>query len=929
MKAYSKDIWRSIIKEKKRFVSLLIITVLGVTMLTGVKAACVDLRHSADYFFDQQDLFDIRIVSTLGLTEDDIKALESVKEVLRIEGDYSETVYVQDGDKKQSVEIKTIKEHGLNRPYVMKGELPKANDEIVVTKKYSSKTGKTIGDKVTIEEVLETVDGQEEEPNFLHTEFTITGIVTDALDINSDEGAAAFRSTASTDFTFFVLDQAVKHDIYTAIDLQLKDSKELNTYSNDYKDYVGQVVQAIETQIKPQREQARYDEIVSKAQEELSEAETTVREELDAARQQIDASQAELDKNKVALNQAKAEVELLFSQMSTQEIESDKELKAYQQELAENEKKLVKGEEELLQARQEFNENHAKAEKEQESARKEINELPMTQWYVQDRSSLSGYANIQSDADCIETLGTVFPIIFFVVAILISLTTITRRVEEDRGLIGTYKSLGYTNLEIQRKYIIYTLSACILGGILGNLLGFIALPKIIFVVFGVMYQLPEYLLHYDVVYGLGGVILFTLGIVLATILSCRHELRQMPATLIRPKAPRSGSRVLLERFTPIWKRLSFLNKVTARNLFRYKKRLFMTIFGITGCTALVLCGFVIKDSVTELMPLQYEKTYLYDIMAVAKTNENDKLLSYLSENENTVNYINVQIDSVKIINSNKDETKVQLIVVPRGQSLNSFIYLESLKDEAIQLDDTGILVTQNAGEVLDFSAGDMVSLQNLSLEQGDVKVTSLVKNYLGNNVYMTQDVYESLFGEYQPNGAFINFKDSGIDEVGYAEELSKQEGIISVVSTESLKEEFATAFQLINMVVYILIILAASLAFTVLFTLSTTNISERERELATIKVLGFYDREVHSYVNKETMILTAIGIFFGLPVGYVLGNCLTLVLKMPSIHFAVSINPISYVIAVIMSFLFAILVNLFTNRSLDGIEPVEALKSVE
>ncbi len=847
MKAYSKDIWRSIRKEKKRFFSILLITVLGVTMLTGIKAACVDLRYSADQFFDQQELFDIRVVSTLGLTKDDLEVLKTVEAVQRVEGDYSETRYVQEGDKKNTVELKTIKENGINRPYLLEGNLPQQVDEIAVTKKYLSKTGKTIGDTVTMENSNSKVDDTEE---MITTTYTITGVVIDVMDINSDEGAASFRSTATTDYTFFVLEEAIEHQIYTAIDLILEQGKEFNTYSKEYEQYVGQVVKTIESELKEKREQARYDEIIAQTQAQLSQL-------------------------------------------------AQQEQAAQQEQLAQ-----------------------------QEQIDNELTKIQMPRWYVQDRSSLSGYANIQTDAECIETIGTVFPIIFFVVAVLISLTTITRRVEEERGLIGTYKSLGFSNREIQRKYLVYALAACILGGIVGNIFGFIVLPNIIFVVFGVMYQLPEYQLQYNTIYGLGGVLLFALGIVIATILSCRHELKQMPARLIRPKAPRIGSRVLLERFTPIWKRLSFLNKVTARNLFRYKKRLFMTIAGIMGCTALVLCGFVIKDSVTELLPLQYERTYQYDLMTVAKTEENDKLLSYLFEEDRIDDFINIQVDSVKIMNEDKDEIKVQLFVVPEGQSLENYINLESTNDKKITLEDDGILVTQNAGKVLEFAADDYVYLQTLNLEQANVKVVDLVKNYLGNTIYMTQRTYEKLFGEFQPNGVLVNLKDH-IDSVQYSDELGKQDGVISVVSTESLKEEFATAFALINMVVYILIILAAGLAFTVLFTLSTTNISERERELATIKVLGFYDREVYSYVNKETLILTGIGILFGLPLGYLLGNGLTLVLRMPSIHFAVSIYPISYVISAVMSFIFALVVNLMTNRSLDGIEPVEALKSVE
>lgn len=909
-KAYNQDIWRSMKKGKKRFISIMLITALGVTMLTGIKAACENLRYSADYFFDKQKLFDISVVSTLGLTKDDVQSLIELEGVSQVEGAYSKTVYTQNREKKQSVEIKTFRETGINVPYLIEGNLPREADEIAVTEKYRKETGKSIGDTLIIEDKVEETENNariegdtkkdtikeavkeadkelgdikkgNEEPTFTNKVYKITGIVTDVMDVNSNDGAASFRSTATTDYTFFVLPEAVNTDIYTAVYLTLADSSKLLCYSKDYENYVTQVIETIESQLKGKREQARYNEITDEAYRKLSDSEQEMKEAFAKTEQEI------------------ANVEAEF------------------------------GAEAVFESKKEFEIKRAQAEVKLEEARKEIEEIDMPQWYVQDRTSLSGYGNIKNDAASIETIGTIFPILFFVVAILISLTTITRMVEEDRGLIGTYKALGFKNREIKRKYLLYSFIACLLGGILGDLFGFIVLPKIIFIIFKTMYLLPEYLLQFDLLYGIGGVLLFIIGIVGATTLSCHAELKHMPSVLMRPKSPRSGSRVVLEYATPIWRRLSFLNKVTARNLFRYKKRMIMTVFGIMGCTALVLCGFAIKDSVTDLMPRQYEKTYRYDLMAVASSKDNEKLLTYINKDENITDYINVQIDSIKIINTDGREEKVQLIVVPDGKNLESFIHLENIEGKEVNLDERGIIVTRNASDVLDFTKGDIVSLQNLKLVQAKVEVSELVKNYLGNNVYMTQMVYEKLFGPYEPNGVLVNLTDTIRDQPNYAEELAGKDGVLSVISTEKLKEEFTSAFFLINMVVYIVIIMAAGLAFTVLFTLSTTNISERELELATIKVLGFYDKEVHLYVNKETFILTGIGILLGLPLGYFLGNCLTYALKMPSIYFAVSIHPISYVISAVMAYVFALLVNLITDRSLDVIDPIEALKSIE
>ena len=657
-------------------------------------------------------------------------------------------------------------------------------------------------------------------------------------------------------------------------------------------------------------------------------------EQLEAARQEIANQENVLKESREKLEAGKAELEANRStleenvtQLTKTEAETESQIEAGREQIQEAREKLLEGEADLEEGKQEFAEKSAEAEEELKKARREISEIEMAQWYVQDRTSLSGYSNIESDASCIEAIGTAFPILFLTVAILISLTTITRMVEEDRGLIGTYKALGFTNGEILRKYLVYAFGACLLGGVIGDIGGFVVLPEIIFIIFATMYQLPVYRLSFDVVYGIGGILLFMAGIVGATIAACYAELRQKPAELMRPKAPRLGSRVILERITFLWNRFSFLNKVTARNLFRYKKRLFMTVAGIMGCTALLLCGFTIKDTVTELMPGQYEKIYQYDLMAAA--DDNDELLALMEQKDEVSQYLNILVETVKVKNAAGEEQKIQMIVVPENDSLKDYITLEDMDGNSVELNNSGVFLTNNVMDVLDISEGENVFIQNLKLVQKEICIEKQVVNYLGNTVYMTQSVYEKFFGEYKPNGVLANFSDNCTNQREFAQELGREECIISSVSTQELKQDFSKAFTLINMVVYIVIILAAALAFVVLFTLSTTNISERERELATIKVLGFYDREVHLYVNKETIILTLVGILFGLPLGVAFGGYLMYILKLPSIYFAVTIYPVSYFIAAGIALMFALMVDFITDKALDRINPVEALKSIE
>jgi len=327
------------------------------------------------------------------------------------------------------------------------------------------------------------------------------------------------------------------------------------------------------------------------------------------------------------------------------------------------------------------------------------------------------------------------------------------------------------------------------------------------------------------------------------------------------------------------------------------------------------------------MPLQFEKTMVYDLMVVATDNE--KMLEYIEDDREIRSYINPMVTNVKIINEEGKEESVQLIVVPNDVSLRGYITLVDRDDKRVNLEDGMILSTINVAEVQGYDKGDTITLQNMNLDNAEVEVTDIVMNYLGNGIYMTENTYKELYDDYEANGAYVMLEKSVDDHEAYAEMLSEKSGILSAISIDGFQSNFDNVFRIINLVVTIVITLAAALAFVVLFTLSTTNISERERELATIKVLGFFDREVHAYVNKETLILTGLGILLGMPLGKGFGIWLMSILKMPSIYFADYLAPISYLYAAVMAIVFAFVVNKITDKSLDKIDPVEALKSIE
>lgn len=647
----------------------------------------------------------------------------------------------------------------------------------------------------------------------------------------------------------------------------------------------------------------------------LTEAQTTAFSNLAITQGTLTYSQTQLEQNASALKEQKASADTKFSEA--------------RQKLADSEAQLKSGQTTLDKNRADYETSMADARQKLAQAKADVANIASAKWYVWDRSHNDSFARFKSDVSFIQAVTTAFPVIFFLVAILISLTTMSRMVEEDRSLIGTYKSLGYTNGEIRLKYILYAVLSCALGGLLGVLIGFVALPKAVGIIVSSLYVLPLFRLEFYPSYALGGFGLFLLGIVGAAIFSCAEMLRQRPAELMRPKAPKAGSRILLERIPFIWKRLSFLNKVTFRNLFRYKKRALMTIVGVLGCTMLIVFGFGIRDTVGGVMSDQFGTVTVYD--AIVVTNKLDAAkMSALSEewSANAKETLQIQLSNMTL-QSEKNNTDITVIVVPNDADFDAYVHLRDTQTkQAMTLPTNGIVLTQNAAKRLGVAKGNTVSLQNSDNLSFNFPVSFVSSNYTGNFIYMRESLYQARFGDYAANAFLLNLTDNPNGQ-SWLRALKDDDRILSVSSSQSAIDSFKDVNAIINAVVYALIGLSAVLAVTVLFTLSNINISERERELATIKVLGFQRKEIYSYINKETIILTLCGILFGLPAGYGITYSILSSVSIADIAFNVRISTVAYLIAVVLTLVFAILVNHFTNRDLRKINMVETLKSVE
>ena len=1011
--AYKKDILRTIKKNFKRFLALTTIMALGLTAFIGIVAACQDLYAAADRFYDAQNLFDIQILSTLGLTDDDIKALENIKGIDEVEGAFNQSASIKVKNLDKKVQIRNVSNEQMNRPYLLKGKLPKNQDEIAVTRDFLTDANKKIGDTLQIEEKKDSILKQ--------TEFKITGTVIDPLNVNNPDGAAMVRDTNTSDYNFFATTKAFDEEVYTVAYLSVKGVKELDGYSKSYKSTIKETIKEIEDKLQDIRQEARYEELYQSAKEKIDEEQTKADEEFAKADQEISKAKAELEdgKNKyqegkkqlndslakwqenqelitqneaqlkqkeeeanagfeeaqavlaekeeklyASLNQlsyenaelkaafgeqwpadaynrlvegatisaknqllanpdvdeetlenvlkeeTQTEQEELLNAMMTsgaeamqgnnaqtlienvirsaiakgsiegglsalndsrtafeaQKVETWNQLSAGWTEINEGKEQLNQGKSEIDQGYEELNSSYQEiekgekelaenettltdkkeeAQKELAKATKKLSEIKKARWYVQDRYSLSSYTSMDSDLKSIEIIGKAFPILFLVIAILISLTTMTRMVEEERSLLGTYKALGYKGVSIGWKYVAYALAACLLGGILGNVLGSVGLPSLLRPILRALYDIPNVKIEANILYGILGTLLFLVSIILATIIVTANELRKSPASLMRPKAPKPGSRILLERIKVIWKRLKFLNKVTARNLFRYKKRLFMTLVGIAGCTALVLVGFAIRDSVKIMIPNQYEDIYRYDVMAVGNGEDDLQLIEEIKAKENVKDTITLRMENVKLFNKEGETESVPMIVVPKEVDLSSYIYTKEVKGKLVSPDEKGILVTRNIAKILSLGKGEKVRIQDLDLGLEDMQVSHIVDNYLGNSIYISEELYEEKFGNYESNAIYVHLKDNGKSaQKSFVKDIEKNENTATINSVEEQKSSFSANFSLINYVIYLLIILAAGLAFVVLFTLANTNISERSRELATIKF-------IHTLIKKQ------------------------------------------------------------------------------
>lgn len=884
MKLIHRDVFREIRKSTGRFVSLFLIVALGVAFYAGIRSCNPDMLISADNFYDASKMEDLRIISTLGLTDDDIDALEEIDGVEKAFGTYTADFISHTSDAQSVIKLMALTE-GINEVVVEDGRMPENKNECLIDNYYIQFHGYKIGDEL---EVFAD-DGSDISDTLNTTKFKIVGSFVSSQYLSHKRGTTSVGS-GKLDGLAVVLPEVFNPDYYTEIDIIAKGAKELLCYSDEYENLIDELEDKIED-ISDERCQARYDEIKGEAQEKIDEAQRT----LDENRAKLAYAQEEYDENEQKLAAVKTGLE---------------NLKA-----------------ELENAKQEI-----------EAAQAEADKIEMPEWYVLNRNYLSEYSSYQSDAERIGNIGKVFPIIFFIVAAMVCLTTMTRMVDEERTQIGTYKALGYSKGTIISKFIVYALIATVAGSIAGALIGSKILPMVIINVYKLMYPSLMYIVYpYNLEHCLTASIAALVCILGATLLASVKTLLEEPASLMRPVSPKQGKKLLIERITALWRRIPFTWKNALRNFVRYKKRLFMTLFGIVGSTALLLVGFGLKDAVNTILYAQYGEIYKYNEVISLDTSASDDELkdleTALDNDENFAFYERIYQSTFSAESAaNKGNLDVYLLVPENVSDIGNIIDLHNrVTKEHIPMDNDSVIISEKMAKVLSLNVGDTFEISVNHENAKTLTVGGIAEHYVYNYIYMTPDLYENLFGETPEYNELVIVNNDGVsvDETEFGNKYMKYDAVGGVMSVESLKESFADMLKSMDSITLVLIICAGALTFVVLFNLNNINIRERSRELATLKVLGFYDIELSQYIYRENVLITIIGVALGVLGGYFLNEFVVSTVEVDIVMFGREIYGASYLKSILIAVGFTVIVNIIVHFKLKKIDMASSLKSVE
>ena len=900
-KAVFKDFIRNIKGSLGRFFAIMAIVAIGVAFFAGVTASSGDMKYSSDSYYDEYNMNDIRILSSIGFTSQDIEAVSKVYGVKAVYKTNTQDVLVDYDGRENVAHISGVPvgkasddDSYINQLRIKEGRLPQ-NDKECVVKYEDTRKSMQVGDVISFK------SGTEDDINdtFKDTEYTVVGIVYTPCYVSYDLGSSGIGN-GHINYCIYVGDDEFKNNYYTECYAVIDGAKDMDTYSDEYKKLIDKYaddIKAISKERLDIRKQTVIDEYTRAKADKKEELLETIKKNVeDSITEQYQAYYPGMDVSSMISPYVKTAYEKAVAQFDFDAVN------------AEYDKKM--------------NETLADSDS--------------WEWYVLTRESSYSFRDYESSANRMKAIATVFPLFFIIVAGLVCLTTMTRMVEEERGLIGTYKALGYGKATIALKYVIYAFLASLTGAVIGCAAGLRLFPYIIYESWNIIYQMPaiKYASHTILsVVAVASLILVTL---IATLYSCYNELSEVPSALMRPKAPKNGKKILLEH-TFIWKHLSFTKKVTMRNIFLYKKRFFMTVIGIAGCGALITAGFGIKDSVQSIIDNQYGQIIHYDNILVFNKNADSDARNNLSDKISSDEYYKSSLmdyaytAEVKIPGS-ADDYSTEITVVNDTSAYMDYVTFRTRRSKkTIELDDSGVIISEKLAKDLNVKEGDNVLIHDEDNKQATVKVSGVMEMYINNYIFMTSEYYSQVFGYTPDNNRILGILTSDGDDIQsvIGDRYLTDNNVKSLTFVKANITRFENMIQSLDLVTWVLIISAGMLAFVVLYNLTNVNISERIREIATIKVLGFYDREVGEYVYRENIILTLIGGVFGLLLGMALHAYIMTTIELDGVMFGTKINISSFLISYGITILFSLLINIFMYPSLKKIPMVESLKSVE
>ena len=933
MTPYVKTIARSIRNSFGRFLAILAIIALGVGFMCGLVQSNPSFMLTGNTYIADHKMFDFRLISTIGFDEEDISKISSLEGIADAEGAYSADVVArlssQEETLRSQVRIHSLTT-GVNLLKLESGRLPESADEIVIDAYLFSDPDAVIGEQL----ILSGTAGQDDADYLTYDVFTVVGTVRSPVYIDFQRGTTDVGSGQLTYFAYATED-AFDMEYYTECYVYCDTG--LDAYSDEYDAFA----EAKEDELQGEVEEiinARFRDLMDESHEDLAEGIADLEEARADACDELNDARDELEDARVELQDAWEQLEDTREQLEALPMVPSQYQEAYDEALAEYEDGYAEYQDGLI----EYYEGLRDFDAQMTAANMELSYMSGVlantedpEVYVLGRDTNTGYLAFDNDAGIVKGLANVFPVFFFALAALVCSTTMQRMVMDERSIIGTMRALGYTDISIIMKYAVYAGSAAVIGAVAGYYAGINLFPFVIWDVYGMMYGFSDLMLQESIPLFILAIIVSLICSVGVAVVTAAGELTGMPAELIRPKAPAAGKKIMLEKMMGLWKRLRFTEKVSLRNVFRFKKRMSMMIIGIAGCSALLITGFGIRDSITDVVDLQYDNITTYRLDALIKDGKSEDQALDDIEDANALlgtSYRGISVRAENVTHTSSDIVRDVTLFISSDPSVGDALKAASEGVAMPWPGDGEIAISSKLADKNDLHAGDMITLgYGDEGREFTLRIAYVFDNYIFHYAFINEVTYEDVFGKaYRASDILIvNEVDEASLDYDMSRELNLTNDFSDVRVTEQSRVSFASTMDKMNVIVVLLIGCAAALAFIVLFNLNNINISERVREIATIKVLGFSRTETGAYFFRENFILVFMGYIVGIPLGVALHRFVIDKIEMDMVTFECKILHISYLYSILFVILFSIIVDLVMRIKIDSIDMAESLKSAE